>query len=93
MNSRRRTPGSYAKTLSYARTVVAAGVVAMCIGALPAIAQVTAAISGKIQDSSGAVVGGANITVKSVETGATRSTVSSDSGNYRVDFVAAGTGN
>jgi hypothetical protein len=84
MNSRSNTP------LHCARTVVAAGVMAICLGALPALAQVTAAISGKIQDSSGAVVGGANITVKSVETGATRTAVSSDNGNYRVDSLPLG---
>jgi hypothetical protein len=84
MNSRKKTP------MSCARTVAAVGVMAMCLSALPAMAQVTAAISGKVQDPSGAGVGGANITVKSVETGATRTAVSSDSGNYRVDSLPLG---
>jgi len=84
MNLRTNTP------LSYARTLSAAGVLALLLGALPAFAQVTAAISGRVEDPSGAGVGGADITVKSVETGATRTAVSSDTGNYRVDSLPLG---
>src|SRR5262249_7773731 len=47
-------------------------------------AQVSAAIVGNITDSSGASVKDAKITVKSIETGATRDVTSDDSGNYRV---------
>jgi hypothetical protein len=52
---------------------------------LPATAraQVTASIIGTVQDPSGAYVNGAKITVKSVETGATREVTSDESGNYR----------
>jgi hypothetical protein len=52
--------------------------------ALPAWAQVSASISGRVDDPSGAGVGGAAITVKSLETGATRSTVTDNSGNYEL---------
>ena len=52
-----------------------------CAGALPA--QVSATISGRIQDSTGSAISGATVKVKSAETGATRSTTSDDSGNYR----------
>ncbi len=38
----------------------------------PAFSQVTAAITGKILDASGNAVRGAAVTVKSLETGATR---------------------
>jgi hypothetical protein len=50
----------------------------------PASAQVTAAISGTVEDPSGAVVTGAAVTVKSLETGATRSAVTGDTGHYRI---------
>ena len=47
-------------------------------------AQVTASISGRVEDASGSPVGGVTITVKSVETGATRSVSTDPDGNYRV---------
>ncbi|MFI5101962.1 MAG: carboxypeptidase regulatory-like domain-containing protein [Terriglobales bacterium] len=47
-------------------------------------AQVSAAISGKIEDASGAAVSGATVTVKDVETGATRVVATDSTGNYRV---------
>jgi hypothetical protein len=47
-------------------------------------AQVTAAISGKVEDASGAAVGGAMVTVKSLETGAARTVTTDETGNYRV---------
>src|SRR5436190_24385232 len=46
--------------------------------------QVTAAISGKVEDATGAAVGGATVTVKSLETGATRTVMTDEAGNYRV---------
>ena len=52
--------------------------------ALPAVAQVTASISGKVEDATGAGVGGATITVKSLETAATRATTTDEAGNFRV---------
>ncbi len=48
----------------------------------PVQAQVTAAISGKVSDPSGAGVGGATVTVKSLETGATRSVTTDEKGDY-----------
>src|SRR5262245_14296660 len=46
--------------------------------------QVTAAISGNVEDATGAAVGGATVMVKSVETGATRSVTTDETGNYRL---------
>jgi hypothetical protein len=59
---------------------------------LPGIlsAQVTAAISGRVEDASGSAVGGVTITVKSVETGATRSVTTDTNGNYRVLSLPVG---
>jgi hypothetical protein len=50
----------------------------------PGRAQVTASITGTVEDASGAVVREATITVKSQETGATRTVATDDSGDYRV---------
>ena len=47
-------------------------------------AQVAAAISGTIEDASGAGVSGATVTVNSLETGATRTTITDDTGNFSV---------
>ncbi len=44
----------------------------------------SAAISGRILDPSGAVVAGATVTVKSLETGASRTATTNDSGDYTV---------
>jgi len=48
------------------------------------LAQTTAAISGRVEDASGGALVGATVTVKSLETGATRNTVTDASGNYSV---------
>ncbi|HTB10754.1 MAG TPA: carboxypeptidase-like regulatory domain-containing protein [Bryobacteraceae bacterium] len=45
---------------------------------------VTAAISGKVEDPSGGGVSGATVTVKSLETGATRVATTDDAGNFKV---------
>ena len=58
--------------------------VAVCLGALPADAQVAAAVSGRVTDPSGAVVPGAMVTVKNLETGATRTAITDGSGDYTV---------
>ena len=62
--------------------LVAVLVLLACPGA--ASAQVSAAISGKVEDASGAAISGATVTVKDVETGATRVVTTDESGNYRV---------
>ncbi len=61
-------------------------IVCLALGSLslPAWAQVSASISGRVEDPSGAGVSGAAITVKSLETGASRSTVTDNSGNYEL---------
>jgi hypothetical protein len=52
--------------------------------------QVTATVSGRVEDASGAAVGGATVTVKSTETGATRTVTTDENGNYRVLSVPVG---
>jgi Carboxypeptidase regulatory-like domain len=50
----------------------------------PGRAQVTASITGTVEDATGAVVREATIAVKSQETGASRTVTTDDSGNYRI---------
>ena len=63
--------------------ILSVGLVGFSI--IPAIgrAQVTASIIGNVADATGAVVREATITVKSQETGATRTVTTDESGNYR----------
>src|SRR6202140_5443853 len=53
-------------------------------------AQVTASITGNVEDATGAVVREATITVKSQETGAARTVRTDDAGNYRVISLPLG---
>src|SRR5436853_7851944 len=65
-------------------------IVLFVIGAELACAQVTATISGKVEDASGAAVGGAIVAVKNVETGATRMVMTDEMGNYRALSLPVG---
>jgi carboxypeptidase family protein len=60
------------------------GVLVLGASPAPGRAQVAAAIVGTVEDASGASVGGATITVKSLETGATRVVTTDSEGNFRV---------
>ena len=53
-------------------------------------AQVSAEISGRVDDATGSPVSGVTVTVKSVETGATRSVVSGADGNFHVLSLPVG---
>ena len=58
---------------------------------LVAVAQVTTAtIVGTITDPGGAIVPGAQVTARNVDTGLTRSVVSGDDGSYRLEFLPVG---
>jgi Carboxypeptidase regulatory-like domain/TonB-dependent Receptor Plug Domain len=52
--------------------------------AAPAAAQSTAAISGQVDDATGAAIGDATVTIKDLETGATRVVTTDMSGNFRI---------
>lgn len=75
---------------SVSGVVFCACLLAAFAGANPASAQVTAAISGKVVDATGAGIGGAAINVTSSETGATRSASTDETGNYRIDSLPLG---
>src|SRR5579864_6913022 len=53
-------------------------------------AQVSGSISGRVEDATGAVVSGAKITVRSLETGATRVATTDASGDFRVPSLPLG---
>jgi len=59
-------------------------VVALCIIPAPMPAQVSASISGTVQDPSGTGVSGATVTVKSLDTGVSRATMTDSDGHYTV---------
>ena len=65
-------------------------IVILTAGRAFACAQVTATISGKVEDASGAAVGGAIVAVKNVETGATRTVMTDEMGNYRALSLPVG---
>ena len=56
----------------------------------PAEAQVTASVSGRVEDTTGAAVTGAIITIKNLETGATRTATTDETGSYRILSLAVG---
>ncbi|HYL34465.1 MAG TPA: carboxypeptidase regulatory-like domain-containing protein [Bryobacteraceae bacterium] len=67
--------------------VVLAGLAAIPFSAP---AQVTGAVSGRVDDATGASIGSATITVKSLETGATRTVTTDPSGHFRVAALPIG---
>jgi hypothetical protein len=63
---------------------------AMLAAVQPVVAQVGGAISGRVEDATGAGVGGATVTVKSLETGATRIVKTVEEGYFRVPALTLG---
>ncbi len=59
-------------------------ILALLMTTTPGRAQVAAAISGKVEDASGGSVSAATVTVKSLETGATRIAMTDDSGIFHM---------
>ena len=53
-------------------------------------AQVTASISGRVQDASGASISGATVSVTSQETGASRTVATDAAGNYQIPALPVG---
>jgi hypothetical protein len=56
----------------------------------PAFAQVTAAVSGTVEDASGGTLSGVTVSVKSVETGISRVTTTGENGAFRVLSLPVG---
>ena len=63
---------------------------AVMAGLRPAPAQVSAMISGRVDDASGGAISGATVTVKSLETGAERTATTNEAGRFRVLSLPVG---
>ena len=74
----------------YTRVALLAWFCALLASSQLANAQVTGAISGRVEDASGAIVSGAKITVKSLETGAARVATTDAAGNFRIPSLPLG---
>jgi len=72
------------------RKMVFGVVLAILLTAGTALAQVTASITGTVKDPSGAVLPGAMVAVRHVETGATRTVETDVNGSYNVPALAIG---
>jgi hypothetical protein len=75
------------------KTRVMRSMMFLCLIILPAtvLAQVTGQITGTVHDNTGAVVSGAQVTVKDLAKGVTRTTTSNDQGEYLVSGLPVGT--
>lgn len=65
-------------------------VVILLSSARVAVGQVTASLSGRVEDSSGAAITGATVSATSEETGATRSVQTDNNGQYRILSLPVG---
>src|SRR5947209_8773160 len=74
----------------HTRLIPVLGCLLFLSGESSVLAQVSATLSGTVTDPSGAVVSGATLTIKSDETGTTRSTVTNDAGFYQVSALPVG---
>jgi hypothetical protein len=64
--------------------------IGLLIGLQSVSGQVTAAISGTVEDTSGATIAGANVIVKNLETGLTRTTKTAENGTFRLPSLPLG---
>ena len=72
------------------KSLAISAAILMVVADRPASAQVTATISGRVEDPSGAAIAGATVTVKNLETGATRVVRTDDTGNFRALSLSVG---
>jgi hypothetical protein len=68
----------------------ALGVVIVCLIAKVASAQTTGTLTGLVNDVTGGVLTGVSIVVRHLETGLTRTTVTTESGNFTVSVLPVG---
>src|SRR3954463_10700157 len=69
---------------------IARGISLLVLSSQLAWSQTSGTISGKVADASGAVVAGAMVTVRQVDTGISRTATTDASGRYRVPELAPG---
>src|SRR5918994_262511 len=74
------------------RSLAAAALLVAALGAPPALAQTsgTANIEGIVSDATGAVLPGVTVTVRNMDTNATRELVSDEGGRYRASALQPG---
>jgi Carboxypeptidase regulatory-like domain len=72
------------------RVCLALGMLALVLWSTSAWGQVSATMSGRVEDASGAAVSGASVTVKNLETGGARTTTTDESGNFRILSLSVG---
>lgn len=63
----------------------------LCLLASPAFGQISATVSGRVTDQTGAVVPGAKVTATDVNTGAKATTRTNTQGSYAIPFLQPGT--
>src|SRR5579883_979806 len=88
MNQRQRNAKEVCARVSRGRLMILLSFFAAFLS--PLWAQVTGSISGHLEDATGAGVGGATITVTSLETGAKRTATSDENGNYQITSLPLG---
>jgi hypothetical protein len=73
-------------------TIALLAITVLAFASMPLVAQtiVTGDLIGTVTDQSGAVVSGANITLKNGETGTTQDTTTNTSGSYRISLLKPG---
>src|ERR1700748_2122050 len=71
-------------SMSIVRRIASALLVLHCVASLSAFAQVSAALSGRVTDQSGAVIQGASVTATDTDTAVGRSTVTDAAGRYEL---------
>ena len=76
--------------MSGRRRLWVAVVLLSCLCSLAARAQVSASLSGRVMDQTGAVVSGATVTANNLDTGMSRSTVTDQAGRYELIALPIG---
>src|SRR5947199_8200158 len=80
------------KGREFCALVVLVGIIGLVgWGAAPAVAQTfSAAISGLVRDTTGAVIPGVTVTAKQTESGLTRTVLTNENGDYRMPSLPVG---
>jgi hypothetical protein len=75
----------------FAKRISILTILLLNLGGLSALAQFSSGIEGTVNDSSGAAVSGATVTVTDARLGVTKATTTNQSGYFRIDSIAAST--
>src|ERR1035437_2483807 len=75
----------------FAKRILILVILLLGFGGFSAYAQFSSGIEGTVNDSSGAAVSGATVTVTDARLGVTKTTTTTQSGYFRIDSIAAST--